>query len=211
MGYFENLEGKIWELIIYEEASELELKKFISNELSKLEENGIKVVDFQIDSSLTKFVIAIEQSAIYFVVTDDKEFKILSAVHNGKKYINADYLCQFNDFVTDVITVIMPIVKEKKAEYMKNPDMIEYREEQAKLKEEHLEKRTLELQAREQLLAFQMQAIDMENQMLEDEKVKNDEQKVRKWARKNSILLKWIIAVIIIGLALMLVLLITQR
>jgi len=172
--------------------SELELKKFISDELSKLESNGIKVVDFQIDSSSTKFVIAIEQSALYFVVTDDGEFQILSVVHNGKKYVDDDYLRQFDDFIVDVIAIVMPIVKGKKDEYMRRPDMIEHREEHAKLKEEVLEKRALEIQAREQLLEFQIQAIEMESQLLEDEKAKNDAQKVRKWTRENSFLFKWL-------------------
>jgi len=183
----------------------LELKKFISDEFSKLEENGIKVVDFQFDSSLTKFVIAVEKSAIYFVVTDDGEFEILSVVHNGKKYVDANYLCEFNGFVTDVIAMMMPIVKAKKAEYIAHPDMIEYREEQAKLKEEYLEKRTLELGAREQLLAFQLQAMDVENQLLEDEKVKSDEQKVRAWTKENNVFLKWMVFVIVIGIVLLLV------
>jgi len=169
----------------------MELKKFISDELLKLESYGIKVVDFQVDSPSTRFVIAIEQSAVYFIVTDDDEFQILSVVHNGKKYVDADYLYQFNDFITDVIAVVMPIVKGKKAEYMRRPDMIEYREEQAKLTEEYLEKRSLEIQAREQLLEFQIQAIEMESQLLEDEKLKNDAQKMRKWSRENSFLFKW--------------------
>jgi len=186
--------------------SNLELKKFISDEFSKLEENGIKVVDFQLDSSLTKFVIAVEKSAIYFVVMDDEAFEILSVVHNGKKYIDADYLCQFNAFVTDAIAIVMPIVKAKKAEYIAHPEMIEYRETQAKLKEEYLEKRTLELGAREQLLAFQLQAMDIENQLLEDEKVKNSEKKVRKWTKENNVLLKWTIAVLVVGLILLFVL-----
>jgi len=172
--------------------SELELKKFILSELAKLELNGIKVIDFSMGLSSTKFEVAFEQSTVEFVLNDDDQFQILSVVYNGKKYVDADYLCHFNDFIIDVITTLKPVIKEKKAEYMKNPDLIDYREEQAKLKEEHLEKRAFELQAREQVLIFQTQALEMESQLLEDEKVRNDAQKVRKWTRENNFLFKWL-------------------
>ena len=183
----------------------MELKKFISIELLKLESKGIKVVDFQIDSPLIKFVIAIEQSAVYFVVTDDNQFQILSVVHNGKKYVQDEYLSQFDGFIEDVVALVMPIVKGRTAEYMRCPDMIEYREQQAKFKEDHLEKRALEVQAREQLLEFQIQAVEMENKLLEDEKIINETQKMRKWTRENNFLFRWsVIAVVVVLISLML-------
>ena len=170
----------------------MELKKFILDELLKLELNGVKVVDFSIDSSSTRFVIAIEQSTVEFVVNNDNQFQILSVMYNGKKYVNTDYLHKFNDFVASVIARVSPVVKEKTDEYVRRPDMIEYREERAKLKEEQLEKRMLTIQAREQLLEFQAQAIDVESQILEDEKNGVTDQKLLKWVNENIFLLKWI-------------------
>jgi len=156
------------------EVNELELKRFVLDELLKLELKGVKVVDFSIDSSSTKFVIAVEHSTVSFVVNDENQFQILSVVYNEKEYVNADYLSQFNDFIAAVVSILKPVVKEKVDEYAKRSDMIEYREARAKLKEEQLEKRALTIQAREQLLEFHVQAIDIENQILEDEKTNID-------------------------------------
>ena len=178
--------------------NELELKKFILDELLKLELKGIKVIDFSIDSYSTRFVIAIEHSTVDFVVNDENQFQILSVMYNGRKYIDAEYLSKFNGFVADVIRIVKPIVREKSAEYVRRPDMIEYREAQARVKEEQLEKRALSIQAREQLLEFQAQAIDIESQMLENEKRENNEHQLLTWVNENIFLLKWVGIVIAI-------------
>ena len=177
----------------------MELKKFILDELLKLELKGIKVIDFSIDSYSTRYVIAIEHSTVDFVVNDENQFQILSVTYSGRKYTDAEYLAKFNDFVADVIRVVKPIVREKKSEYMMRPDMIDYREAQARIKEEQLEKRVLSIQAREQLLEFQAQAIDIENQILENEKKVDTRQKVFKWVNDNIFLLKWVGIVIAIA------------
>ena len=176
----------------------LELKQFILDELLKLDLNGVKVVDFSIESSATRFLIAIEQATVDFIVNDDNRFQILSVTYGGKKYTNADYLCQFNDFIASVIVSVKPIVKEKKEEYMNCPDFIEYREARARLKEEQLEKRTLTIQAREQLLEFQAQAIEVESQILETERTEGSGNDLLKWAEENIFLLKWVGIVIAI-------------
>ena len=176
----------------------MELKKFILDELLKLDLNGIKVIDFSIDSSSTRFVVAIEHSIVDFVVNNDNQFQILSVTYNGTKYTNADYLCQFNDFVASIIIRVKPVVKEKADEYVRRPDMIEYREARARIKEEQLEKRALTIQAREQLLEFQAQAIEVESQILENERNENREQNLLEWVNDNLDLLKWIGIVITI-------------
>ena len=179
----------------------MELKQFILDELLKLELNGVKVVDFSIESSSTRFVVAIEQSIVDFIVNKDNQFQILAVTYNGKKYTNAEYLSQFNDFVASIIVRVKPIVKEKTDEYMRRPDFIEYREARARIKEEQLEKRALTVQAREQLLEFQAQAIDVECQILENERRESSDNTVLRWAEENVFLLKWVgivIAVILI-------------
>ena len=180
------------------EVNGLELKQFILDELLKLDLNGVKVVDFSIESSSTRFVIAIEQSTVDFIVNDDNQFQILSVTYNGKKYTNAEYLNQFNDFVAYIIVRVKPVVKEKTEEYVNRPDFIEYREARARIKEEQLEKRALTIQAREQLLEFQAQAIDVECQILENERNGISDNSLLKWAEENIFLLKWVGIVIAI-------------
>ena len=136
-------------------------------------------------------MIAVDHSTVDFVVDDENQFQILSVTYNGQKYTNADYLSKYNDFVADAIKFLKPVVKEKIAEYSRRPDMIEYREAQAKLKEEQLEKRTLTVQAREQLLEFQAQAIDIESKILEEEKLGNNQHELLQWAGENIFLFKW--------------------
>lgn len=176
-----------------QEVSELELKKFILNECSKLKLKGIKVIDFSIGSASIRFLVAVEQSTVDFIVNDDNEFRVLSVLRNGEKLVKFDYLSQFNDFITDLIAIIKPVVKEKMDEHASRFNTIEYREAQAKLKEEQLKKRALGIQAREQLLEYQMQAIDVERQLLKDEKLKKEVQKVRKWTREHNFLFKWLV------------------
>jgi len=190
--------------------NELELKKFILDELLKLKLNGIEMIDFSMGSSSVRFVIKAEKSIIDFVVNNDNQFQILSVIYNGKKYVDSEYLRQFNDFIAAIINIIKPVVKEKADEYVRRPDMIKYREEQAKLKEEQLEKRVLAIQAREQLLEFHMQAIDIENQIFEDEKVKNKKQKLLAWMSERIFLFKWIGIAITVALIVLLFLRILQ-
>lgn len=162
----------------------MELKNSILDELARLELREIKIVDFLVDSFGVKFLIKINQSTIEFVVNDANQFEILSVVHHENKYVNAEYLSKFNDFVADVVAIVKPVVKEK----LKSVGMLEYREEQAKHREEQLAKRALEIQARENVLKFQMDAFEHENQVFEDEQAK----KIRNEARKSSFFVKWI-------------------
>ena len=173
-------------------------------EFSKATFKGFKVVDFWLDKNIMRFMVEVEQSTVVFTIKDDTQFQVLSVVHQGKKRVDAHYLHQFEGFVAEVATVLDPMIKEKKAEYEKLANTIEYREEQVRLKEEQLSKRTLTLEARAQLLEFQMQAIDVENQFLEDEMAENEARRVRRWTRENGFLLRWFA----IGVGIVLVLLI---
>ena len=192
------------------EASELRLKKFILDELSKLNLKSVEFIDFSIDSfetidSLeTKFIIAIDQSLVDFVVDNEGQFKILSVLYNEKKYVDAEHLRVFEGFVADLVTIVRPVVVEKIVEYEKYFNTIDYREEQVRLKEEYLEKRTLEIQAREQLLEFQGQAFDVENEFIDNEKG----YKMPKWVRENNFIFKWIGIIAVVALIILLLILI---
>ena len=182
---------------LIKEGNALELKNFVLNEFSKINLAGIKVVDFSIGSSQTRFLVAIEHSTIDFVVKNDKQFDILSVVHQGKRHESIEFLAPFNDFVADLIAIFKPFLVNKIDEHTKRYYTIEYREKQASTRESQLKKRTLEIQAREQLLEFQMQAIDVENQFLEEERL-------RKLRRESNVLYK---RFVILGVAILIVLL----
>jgi len=183
----------------------MELRNFMLNEFLKLSINELKLIDFSHDSSSMRFIVEVKKTIIDMEIMSGESLKLYAVVYQDIRYTEHWQLSQFENFAKDVANLIVPIARKKLAEYEESVHTIAYREVQAKLKEEQLFKRNLDLDARMQLLNFQMQALEVEMQMLEEEKLRKEAQRVRRWTSENIFILKWMAILIVISMAIILI------
>jgi hypothetical protein len=166
------------------------LEKMILDELQKFDLNGVYVLNVSLQPPLIRLTIEIGKAVVDFNVDVEYQYQILSINYDGVNYNNKDYLDKYNDWVTKVIVNIMPVVTNKIFEYETSPQGIEQRENEAKIREEMLDKKAFQLTAREQVLDFQEQALEFESQIFEDEKTLAEKQKLRAWMSENNHIIK---------------------